>query len=283
LRLFSGLLALALFAPLPLLAHGPWVTLTDCRYLPNPSDDGDSFHVRAKNKEYIFRLYFVDTPETDPHLAERLDEQSKYFGISVPQTIQLGEYAKAFTKEKLSRPFVVRTCMQDALGRSKIERFYAFVESDHQDLSEELVANGLARLHGASAKPAGLNNPEVEWQKLESLERVAKQAKIGGWGAYSGRMNVRAAKRSTAPVDSFTAFFHPEKLAPANQPSPSPSAAAKLNVNTATAAELEEIPGVGPVMSARIIAARPFQSADDLRQVKGIGQKTFEKLRPYFY
>ena len=47
-------------------------------------------------------------------------------------------------RAKLSHPFVVRTCKQDALGRSKMERFYAFVEVDHRDLGEELVANGLS-------------------------------------------------------------------------------------------------------------------------------------------
>ena len=33
--------------------------------MENPANDGDSFHVRAKEKEFIFRLYFVDTPEVE--------------------------------------------------------------------------------------------------------------------------------------------------------------------------------------------------------------------------
>ena len=35
------------------------------------------------------------------------------------------------------------------------------------------------------------------------------------------------------------------------------------------------IPGIGPVMAARIIAARPFRSADDLKKVSGIGEKKY--------
>ena len=102
--------------------------------------------------------------------------------------------------------------MQDALGRSKMERFYAFVEVDHHDLGEELVANGLARLHGADSRPPGMNSVEVEWQKLEQLERAAKQQKVGAWGVNVGRLNTRVESKEQFATDSFDAFFHPERL-----------------------------------------------------------------------
>jgi competence ComEA-like helix-hairpin-helix protein len=57
-----------------------------------------------------------------------------------------------------------------------------------------------------------------------------------------------------------------------------------IDVNRATADELQQLPGVGPTLSARIIQARqqrPFRLVDDLRHVKGIGPKTLESLRPY--
>jgi competence protein ComEA len=59
--------------------------------------------------------------------------------------------------------------------------------------------------------------------------------------------------------------------------------AGPIDVNRATPEELQQLPGVGPVMSRRIVAARdvaPFKSVDDLRRVSGIGAKTLEKLRP---
>ncbi len=56
----------------------------------------------------------------------------------------------------------------------------------------------------------------------------------------------------------------------------------RLSLNTATERELELlVPGVGPVTAARIVAARPYESVEDLLNVSGIGPATLEKIRPY--
>jgi endonuclease YncB( thermonuclease family) len=189
-----------------------WQTLDDCHFVANASNDGDSFHVTWKGKPYLFRLYFVDTPETDTSLGERIDEQAKYFGITAKQTVEAGKAAAQFTREKLMQPFTIRTCFQDALGRSKMERFYAIVQTPSGDLGEQLIENGLARIHGASANPTGLPRANIEWQKLQQLEREAKLEKVGGWGVNAGRMLVHSQKANNrAGVDPFDAFFHPER------------------------------------------------------------------------
>jgi competence ComEA-like helix-hairpin-helix protein len=57
-----------------------------------------------------------------------------------------------------------------------------------------------------------------------------------------------------------------------------------INVNTASAEELQQLPHIGPTISARILQAReqrPFQSVDELRHVKGIGPKIMDELRPF--
>ncbi len=54
----------------------------------------------------------------------------------------------------------------------------------------------------------------------------------------------------------------------------------RISINSASAAELETISGIGPALSARIIAGRPYASVDALERVSGIGPATLERLRP---
>ncbi|MCS6777699.1 MAG: ComEA family DNA-binding protein [Chloroherpetonaceae bacterium] len=58
-----------------------------------------------------------------------------------------------------------------------------------------------------------------------------------------------------------------------------------VNINTADAAQLQRLPHVGPAMAERILSFRaemgPFQAPEDLLQVRGIGPKKFEQMRPF--
>ena len=59
----------------------------------------------------------------------------------------------------------------------------------------------------------------------------------------------------------------------------------RVNLNTGRAAELQRLPGIGPKLAERVIAFRnqhgPFRHPADIVEVKGIGPKTYEKMRPW--
>jgi competence protein ComEA len=61
--------------------------------------------------------------------------------------------------------------------------------------------------------------------------------------------------------------------------------AGKVNVNTASVEQLAALPGIGETLAARIVEHRQkqgaFRSTSELVNVKGIGEKSFQKLQPY--
>ncbi|MDD2239243.1 MAG: thermonuclease family protein [Kiritimatiellae bacterium] len=203
-----ALLVLACSAPHHALAAKKWREYTGCRLIPHSGNDGDSFHVKPSNRKsrYLFRLYFVDTPESEKSLPERLQEQADYFGIAdIKDIVKLGKEATKFTEQFLADGnFTVHSRLSDALGRSSKDRNYGMILSaDGRDLGYELVRNGLARIHGMPTNLSDLDaykRSSANWQKyLRGAEAQAKNEKLGGW-AYA------------SPTSRLDALFAPREV-----------------------------------------------------------------------
>lgn len=94
-------------------------------------------------------------------------------------------------------------------------------------------------------------------------------AAAGGLTANADRVLIDLAR----PISDGDLVWIPER------PPPTPRGQdPRISINTASPEELQRLPGVGPVLAARIIAARPFNRIEDLRRVRGIGPATYQRI-----
>ncbi len=82
--------------------------------------------------------------------------------------------------------------------------------------------------------------------------------------AMGQRRGQRKQRRAKKPLRRLTSAKRPDK---------------PVDINSATEKELITLPGIGAKTAKEIVSARPFKTVDDLKNVKGIGDKTFEKLK----
>jgi competence protein ComEA len=129
-------------------------------------------------------------------------------------------------------------------------------------LSGEVIMPGIYQLPvGAriddALKAAGGPTDSGDIQRLNLAARLADGQQI----VVPKRINPVLATFSTAP-------------------SPTPG---RINLNAASVAELDQLPGVGPVTAQRIVAYReqhgPFTKVEQLREAKLVNAPTFEKIK----
>jgi endonuclease YncB( thermonuclease family) len=219
--------------------------------------------VTHKGREYIFRLYFVDAPEADASLTERAVDQAAYFGVAAKDIPRGGRLAAEFTRQKLAgRDFTVVTRWRNAMGRSKLARFYSVVLVRGENLAEELVANGWARIYGLKANWPDGPRSTTFINKLKNMELGAREKRLGMW-------NTNGFKPATFPAASAAPNYKARK-----------GSLTGVDLNESSFEELQSLPGIGPVLAERIMANRPYHNVDDLLKVNGVGAITLGRLKP---
>lgn len=161
--------------------HG-WTRLAGCTLVEDRFNDGDNVVARhlgadgRREQETVFRLYFVDTPESRDKPYEdhrhRVEQQgAELGGLDYGQTLELGRRAKARAHELLSRPFTVWTRWQEVY---ESRRSFALIQlEDGSWLHERLIREGLARVHTEGTDlPDGTDRRDAE-AELERWQREA--------------------------------------------------------------------------------------------------------------
>ena len=160
-----------------------------CKLVRSDSNDADSFLVecaedyRGETKNR-FRLYFVDSAETDANSKfkkDRLLDQATYWGSTDPDfALKMGLRAEQKVKRLLRGGFDVYTQGEYAPTMAA-PRYYALVKVKDRWLDEILVEYGLARIYGKGTDLPNETDAKMHWRTLYALERTAKAKHQNGW------------------------------------------------------------------------------------------------------
>jgi endonuclease YncB( thermonuclease family) len=171
--------------------QGRYEVHRNCALATDNSNDGDSFRVLLPDgRREIFRLYFVDTPESafksyrnGENNHQRIREQAAHFGITSEEAVEVGREGKRFVLGLLgNRPFTLHTEWDSPF---RDQRYHAFIQvSDGGKprwLHELLLEKGFARL---KTKPADLpdgTKADDHRRYLEGIQSAARKSRTGGW------------------------------------------------------------------------------------------------------
>ena len=128
-------------------------------------------------------------------------------------------------------------------------------------------------------------NHEVRFQELVEALVERDLAREEETAARDGNGPGGAAGSAEAGLDRGAEGPRPAGAAGRRSTQPEPLRPGTLDIDRAPAAEWVRLPGIGPSLAARIVADRdahgPFAAPEGLLRVRGIGQKTLEKIRPF--
>lgn len=156
-------------------------------------------------------------------------------------------------------------------GKSLMDRMQSVLGITRTELVAVIIlAGGL--LCGAIIKYVLAENRDIYYSNSESITALLDSLAEAEIPAYTGTNDTIAIEA----VHNNTLDSSKIKYSENNLPKE------KLDINTAPKEELMKLPGIGPKTADDIIAYRkdkPFGKASDIMEIKGIGEKKFEKLK----
>lgn len=161
--------------------HRGWTVYRNVKLDIDRHLDGDSFTTITAEGPMVFRLYYVDAPETDTSYKSRNSEQGRAFGVSSRKIPGYGKQAAEFTRAFLKKPFTVYTRKEDAQGRSALPRYFALIETEAGWLHEALTEAGWARVYGKPVTLPDGASQKTHWRLLEELQAKALRDGAGVW------------------------------------------------------------------------------------------------------
>ncbi|MCE5194700.1 MAG: helix-hairpin-helix domain-containing protein [Nitrospiraceae bacterium] len=146
----------------------------------------------------------------------------------------------------------------------------AFAAAVDINSASQKELEGLKGIGAAKAKKIIANRP---YSSVDELSKAGLSKKdidtirpnvTAGTAATKAETKPAADKKTAKTEKSKT-----QKLAPGE----------KVNINTASKEKIEALPEIGPKKAQAIIDARPFKTKEDIMKVKGIKQKTYDKIK----
>ncbi|GAB4504705.1 MAG: hypothetical protein Fur0043_16990 [Anaerolineales bacterium] len=135
---------------------------------------------------------------------------------------------------------------------------------------------------GAVVRPGVYDLPEGA-RVLDAVEAAGGFVAEADKNALNLAAHVEDGDRLDIPY--VAGFVPPEEsgFVVVSEGTPSPLVEELVNINTASAEELDQLPGIGPTIAQRIVAYRdeygPFASIEDIVNVSGIGQATYNQIK----